>query len=68
MISGTVTDGHPTVIVMFRIPNRSDVPIEFVVDTGFTDDCIDDYHYLFNPIAVLPQQIKRQSRPQLVRH
>jgi len=38
VISGTVTDGHATVIVMFRIPNRSDVPIEFVVDTGFTDE------------------------------
>jgi clan AA aspartic protease len=38
VISGSVTDGHATVIVMFRIPNRADVPIEFVVDTGFTDE------------------------------
>ncbi len=38
MISGIVTEGHAIVSVMFRIPNRSDIPIDFVVDTGFTDE------------------------------
>ena len=37
MISGIVNDGHPTVAVQFRFPNRPDLSIEFVVDTGFTD-------------------------------
>jgi len=37
VISGIVTAGHAIVTVMFRIPNRADLPIEFVVDTGFTD-------------------------------
>lgn len=37
MISGIVTDGHAIVSLRFRIPNRSDLSIEFVVDTGFTD-------------------------------
>ena len=37
MISGIVNDGHPTVAVQFRFPNRQDLSIEFVVDTGFTD-------------------------------
>jgi len=37
VISGIVTEGHAIVTVMFRIPNRSDIPIEFVIDTGFTD-------------------------------
>ena len=37
MISGIVTNGHATVTVAFRLPNRSDLPIEFVIDTGFTD-------------------------------
>jgi len=37
VISGIVVEGHAIVTVMFRIPNRSDIPIEFVVDTGFTD-------------------------------
>jgi clan AA aspartic protease len=37
VISGIVTEGRAIVTVMFRIPNRADIPIEFVVDTGFTD-------------------------------
>lgn len=37
MISGLVIEGHAIVTVMFRIPDRADIPIEFVVDTGFTD-------------------------------
>ena len=38
MISGIVTEGHAIVSVVFRLPNRSDIPIDFVVDTGFTDE------------------------------
>ena len=38
MISGIVTDGHPIITIPFRIPNCADFPIEFVVDTGFTDE------------------------------
>ena len=38
MISGTVADGHAIITIPFRIPNRADFPIEFVVDTGFTDE------------------------------
>jgi clan AA aspartic protease len=38
VISGIVTEGHAIVTVRFRIPDRSDIPIEFVVDTGFTDE------------------------------
>jgi clan AA aspartic protease len=37
VISGIVIEGHAIVTLMFRIPNRSDIPIDFVVDTGFTD-------------------------------
>lgn len=37
MISGLVTAGHAVVKIAFRLPNRSDIPIEFVIDTGFTD-------------------------------
>jgi len=37
VISGIVKDGHATVVVKFRLSNRPDLPIEFVVDTGFTD-------------------------------
>ena len=37
MISGIVVDGHAIITVPFRLPNRSDIPIEFVIDTGFTD-------------------------------
>ena len=38
MISGIVADGHAIITIPFRIPNRADFPIEFVVDTGFTDE------------------------------
>ena len=38
VISGTVTDRHATVCVPFRRPDRPDVTIEFVIDTGFTDE------------------------------
>lgn len=38
MISGIAVEGHAIVSVMFRIPNRSNIPIEFVVDTRFTDE------------------------------
>jgi predicted aspartyl protease len=37
VISGIVVEGHPIITVLFRIPNRSDIPIEFVIATGFTD-------------------------------
>lgn len=37
MISGIVNDGHATVKVVFLIPHRSNISIEFVIDTGFTD-------------------------------
>jgi len=37
MISGIVSDGHATVNVIFRLSNRPDISIEFVIDTGFTD-------------------------------
>lgn len=38
MISGMVVDGHAIITIPFRIPNRADFTIEFVVDTGFTDE------------------------------
>jgi predicted aspartyl protease len=38
VISGIVANGHPIITIPFRIPNRADFPIEFVVDTGFTDE------------------------------
>lgn len=38
MISGIVDDGHAIITIPFRTPNRADFPIEFVVDTGFTDE------------------------------
>ncbi|MFB8792200.1 MAG: clan AA aspartic protease [Potamolinea sp.] len=37
MISGIVSDGHATVAIAFRFAHRSDLSIEFVIDTGFTD-------------------------------
>jgi clan AA aspartic protease len=37
VISGIVADGHATIPVTFRLPNRPDFAIEFVIDTGFTD-------------------------------
>jgi clan AA aspartic protease len=36
MITGKVADGRATVPVMFRMPDRPDFSIEFVIDTGFT--------------------------------
>ena len=36
MISGIVTDRHATVTLTFLLPNGSSLPIEFVIDTGFT--------------------------------
>ena len=36
MITGRVTDGRATVPVTFRMPDRPDFRIEFVIDTGFT--------------------------------
>ena len=37
MISVIVTDRHATVTLTFLLPNGSTLPIEFVIDTGFTD-------------------------------
>jgi clan AA aspartic protease len=37
VITGSVTDGRATVPVIFRLANRPDVSIEFVIDTGFTN-------------------------------
>ncbi len=37
MISGTVTDRHAIVSLTFLLVNGATFPIEFVVDTGFTD-------------------------------
>jgi predicted aspartyl protease len=36
MITGRVTEGRATVPVTFRMPERPDFSIEFVIDTGFT--------------------------------
>jgi clan AA aspartic protease len=36
MISGLVTDRHAIVALTFLLPNGSRIPIEFVIDTGFT--------------------------------
>jgi clan AA aspartic protease len=36
MTTGRVTDGRATVPVTFRMPDRPDFRIEFVIDTGFT--------------------------------
>ena len=38
MISGIVTDRHATVTLTFLLPSGSTLPIEFVIDTGFTGD------------------------------
>ncbi|MDY7015808.1 MAG: clan AA aspartic protease [Cyanobacteriota bacterium] len=38
MISGIVTDRHATVALTFLLPNGSSIPIEFVIDTGFTGE------------------------------
>jgi clan AA aspartic protease len=37
MISGTVIDRHAIVSLTFLLVNGATFPIEFVVDTGFTD-------------------------------
>ena len=37
MISGIVTDRHAIVPLMFLLVNGATFPIEFVIDTGFTD-------------------------------
>lgn len=37
MISGIVTDRHAIIALTFLLPNGSTFPIEFVIDTGFTD-------------------------------
>jgi clan AA aspartic protease len=38
LISGIVTDRHATVALTFLLPNGSSIPIEFVIDTGFTGE------------------------------
>lgn len=38
MISGIVTSRQATVILTFLLSNGSRVPIEFVIDTGFTGE------------------------------
>lgn len=37
MISGIVIDRHAIISLTFLLPSGSTFPIEFVVDTGFTD-------------------------------
>ncbi|MBJ7901041.1 MAG: clan AA aspartic protease [Cyanobacteria bacterium RI_101] len=37
MISGIVTDRHAIISLTFLLPNGATFPIEFVIDTGFTD-------------------------------
>ncbi|MEG3954570.1 hypothetical protein [Microcoleus sp. herbarium2] len=37
MISGIVTDRHAIVALTFLLPSGATFPIEFVIDTGFTD-------------------------------
>lgn len=36
MISGLVTDRHAVVTIIFLLSNGSSIPINFVIDTGFT--------------------------------
>lgn len=38
MISGSVTDRQATVKLTLLLPNGSRIPIEFVIDTGFTGE------------------------------
>ncbi len=38
MISGIVTNRQATVVLIFLLSNGSRVPIEFVIDTGFTGE------------------------------
>ncbi|WP_298919975.1 clan AA aspartic protease [uncultured Nostoc sp.] len=37
MISGIIKNRHATVNIIFRLPNKPDFTIEFVIDTGFTE-------------------------------
>jgi clan AA aspartic protease len=37
VISGLVSNGYATVPVIFRLSDRPDFSIQFVIDTGFTD-------------------------------
>lgn len=46
MMTGNVFNRHVLISVTFRLPNRPDLAIEFVVDTGFTD-------YLSLPVAAV---------------
>ena len=52
MIYGRLSDGRPTVPVMFRLPGQPDFSINFVIDTGFKD-------YLTLP----PQAVSAMSLP-----
>jgi clan AA aspartic protease len=38
VISGIVTNGQATAVLTFLLANGSRVPIEFVIDTGFTGE------------------------------
>lgn len=38
MINGIIKDGRANVNVIFRLLNKPDFSIEFVIDTGFTGD------------------------------
>jgi clan AA aspartic protease len=38
VIAGSVTDGQATVVLTFLLSNGLRVPIEFVIDTGFTGE------------------------------
>ncbi|WP_293061642.1 clan AA aspartic protease [Okeania sp. SIO2B3] len=38
MISGIVNNGYPTVSITFRLPDHPNFSIQFVIDTGFTDE------------------------------
>jgi clan AA aspartic protease len=38
VISGIVTNGQATVLLTFLLSNGSRLPIEFVIDTGFTGE------------------------------
>jgi clan AA aspartic protease len=38
VINGIIKNGRATVNVIFRLPNKPDFTIEFVIDTGFTGD------------------------------
>jgi clan AA aspartic protease len=38
VISGMMTNRHATIALTFLLPNGSSIPIEFVIDTGFTGE------------------------------